>query len=103
MTRTCYANFDGLSWPTEYTMYSTGHELMLAATAAMKYASFRQVAGQSKISIRATRLHAGQATTSGAMVGVTAVTAHEPIRSSRAPSAPVSAWPKPGTIHSSLG
>jgi serine-type D-Ala-D-Ala carboxypeptidase (penicillin-binding protein 5/6) len=57
MTRTHYANFDGLPWPTEYTTYSTPHDLMLVATAAMKYASFRQIVGQSKISIRATRLH----------------------------------------------
>jgi serine-type D-Ala-D-Ala carboxypeptidase (penicillin-binding protein 5/6) len=57
MTRTHYANFDGLPWPTEYTTYSTPHDLMLLAAAAMKYASFRQIVKLSKISIRATRLH----------------------------------------------
>ncbi len=57
MTRTHYANFDGLPWPTEYTTYSTPHDLMLLAAAVMKYASFRQIVRLSKASIRATRLH----------------------------------------------
>jgi serine-type D-Ala-D-Ala carboxypeptidase (penicillin-binding protein 5/6) len=57
MTRTHYANFDGLPWPTEYTTYSTPHDLMLLAAAAMKYASFRQIVRLNKISIAATRLH----------------------------------------------
>jgi serine-type D-Ala-D-Ala carboxypeptidase (penicillin-binding protein 5/6) len=57
MTRTHYANFDGLPWPTEYTTYSTPDNLMLLAAAVMKYASFRQIVRQSKASIRATRLH----------------------------------------------
>jgi serine-type D-Ala-D-Ala carboxypeptidase (penicillin-binding protein 5/6) len=54
MTRTHYANFDGLPWPTEYTTYSTPHDLMLLAAAAMKSASFRQIVRLSKVSIRAT-------------------------------------------------
>jgi serine-type D-Ala-D-Ala carboxypeptidase (penicillin-binding protein 5/6) len=57
MTRTHYANFDGLPWPTEYTTYSTPHDLMLLAAAAMKSASFRQIVRLSKIRIRATKLH----------------------------------------------
>jgi serine-type D-Ala-D-Ala carboxypeptidase (penicillin-binding protein 5/6) len=57
MTRTHYANFDGLPWPTEYTTYSTPHDLMLLAAAAMGYASFRQIVRLNKISIAATRLH----------------------------------------------
>lgn len=32
-----------LPWPTEYATYSTPRDLMLLATAAMKYASFRQI------------------------------------------------------------
>jgi serine-type D-Ala-D-Ala carboxypeptidase (penicillin-binding protein 5/6) len=57
MTRTHYANFDGLPWPSEYSTYSTPHDLMLLAAAAMKSASFRQIVRLSKTSIRATRLH----------------------------------------------
>jgi serine-type D-Ala-D-Ala carboxypeptidase (penicillin-binding protein 5/6) len=57
MTRTHYANFDGLPWPTEYTTYSTPHDLMLLAAVVMKYASFRQIVRLNKISIAATRLH----------------------------------------------
>ncbi len=57
MTRTHYANFDGLPWPTEYTTYSTPHDLLLLAAAAMKSATFRQIVRQSKVSIRATKLH----------------------------------------------
>jgi serine-type D-Ala-D-Ala carboxypeptidase (penicillin-binding protein 5/6) len=57
MTRTHYANFDGLPWPSEFTTYSTPHDLVLLAAAVTKYASFRQIVRLSKISIRATKLH----------------------------------------------
>jgi serine-type D-Ala-D-Ala carboxypeptidase (penicillin-binding protein 5/6) len=57
MTRTHYANFDGLPWPTEYTTYSTPHDLMLLAAAVMKSAAFRQIVSQGKMIIPATRRH----------------------------------------------
>jgi serine-type D-Ala-D-Ala carboxypeptidase (penicillin-binding protein 5/6) len=57
MTRTHFANFDGLPWPTEYSTYSTPHDLMLLAAAAMKSPAFRQIVSQHRHSIAASRLH----------------------------------------------
>jgi serine-type D-Ala-D-Ala carboxypeptidase (penicillin-binding protein 5/6) len=57
MTRTHFANFDGLPWPTEYSTYSTPHDLMLLAAAAMKSTPFRQIVGTARFSIAATRQH----------------------------------------------
>jgi D-alanyl-D-alanine carboxypeptidase (penicillin-binding protein 5/6) len=57
MTRTHYANFDGLPWPTEHTTYTTAHDLILLAEAAMKLPSFRQIAAQHSHVIGATRQH----------------------------------------------
>jgi serine-type D-Ala-D-Ala carboxypeptidase (penicillin-binding protein 5/6) len=55
MTRTHYANFDGLPWPTEHSTYSTPHDLLLLAEAAMKLPAFRQIVVQRSHSIAATR------------------------------------------------
>jgi D-alanyl-D-alanine carboxypeptidase (penicillin-binding protein 5/6) len=57
MTRTHFANFDGLPWPTEYSTYSTPHDLMLLTAAAMRSPAFRQIVSQRRHSIAATRLH----------------------------------------------
>jgi serine-type D-Ala-D-Ala carboxypeptidase (penicillin-binding protein 5/6) len=57
MTRTHFANFGGLPYPTEYSTYSTPHDLMLLARAAMKYAVFRQIVAQRTHLITATTKH----------------------------------------------
>jgi serine-type D-Ala-D-Ala carboxypeptidase (penicillin-binding protein 5/6) len=57
MTRTHFANFDGLPWPGEYSTYSTTHDLMLLAAAAMKQPAFRQIVAQRTHWIGATSLH----------------------------------------------
>jgi serine-type D-Ala-D-Ala carboxypeptidase (penicillin-binding protein 5/6) len=43
MTRTHFANFDGLPWPTEHSTYSTASDLLKLGRAAMKYATFRSI------------------------------------------------------------
>jgi serine-type D-Ala-D-Ala carboxypeptidase (penicillin-binding protein 5/6) len=57
MTRTHYANFDGLPWPTEYSTYSTARDLMKLAEAAMSHTVFRQIVSQRAYLIKATRQH----------------------------------------------
>jgi len=57
MTRTHFANFDGLPYPTEHSTYSTAHDLMLLARAAMRQATFRQIVKQRHHLITATRQH----------------------------------------------
>jgi serine-type D-Ala-D-Ala carboxypeptidase (penicillin-binding protein 5/6) len=57
MTRTHFANFDGLPWPTEYTTYSTAHDLVILAEAAMKLGVFRQIVAQRSHWIGATSQH----------------------------------------------
>jgi serine-type D-Ala-D-Ala carboxypeptidase (penicillin-binding protein 5/6) len=57
LTRTHYANFDGLPWPSEYSTYSTAHDLILLAEAAMKLPAFRQIVAQRYHSIAATSQH----------------------------------------------
>jgi serine-type D-Ala-D-Ala carboxypeptidase (penicillin-binding protein 5/6) len=57
MTRTHFANFDGLPYPTEYSTYSTTRDLMKLAEAAMSHAVFRQVVIQRADLIQATRQH----------------------------------------------
>lgn len=54
MTRTHFANFDGLPWPTEHSTYSTPLDLILLAGAAMKLPAFRQIVAQRSHSIAAT-------------------------------------------------
>ncbi len=46
MTRTRFANFDGLPWPTEYTTHSTPADLITLGLAAMKYKAFRSIVDQ---------------------------------------------------------
>jgi D-alanyl-D-alanine carboxypeptidase (penicillin-binding protein 5/6) len=43
MTRTHFANFDGLPWPGEYSTYSTAANLLTLGRAAMKSPVFRSV------------------------------------------------------------
>jgi D-alanyl-D-alanine carboxypeptidase (penicillin-binding protein 5/6) len=57
LTRTHYANFDGLPWPTEHSTYSTAHDLILLAKAAMKLPAFRQIVAQRSHVIAATAQH----------------------------------------------
>ena len=57
MTRTHFANFDGLPWPSEHSTYSTAHDLILLARAAMKLPAFRQIVGQRNHWIGATSQH----------------------------------------------
>ncbi len=57
MTRTHYANFDGLPWPTERTTYTTARDVILLAEAAMKLPAFRQIVAQHAHVIAATRQH----------------------------------------------
>jgi serine-type D-Ala-D-Ala carboxypeptidase (penicillin-binding protein 5/6) len=57
MTRTHFANFDGLPWPSEHSTYSTAHDLILLAEAAMKLPTFRQIVAQRNHWIGATSAH----------------------------------------------
>jgi serine-type D-Ala-D-Ala carboxypeptidase (penicillin-binding protein 5/6) len=57
MTRTHFANFDGLPWPSETSTYSTTHDLMLLAAAAMKEPAFQQIVAQRSHWIGATSQH----------------------------------------------
>lgn len=43
LNRTHFANFDGLPWPTEYSTYSTPHDLVMLGRDAMKLTVFRQI------------------------------------------------------------
>jgi serine-type D-Ala-D-Ala carboxypeptidase (penicillin-binding protein 5/6) len=57
MTRTHFANFDGLPWPTEYSTYSTPASLIKLGRAAMSSAVFRAVVAQRSWRITASREH----------------------------------------------
>ena len=57
MTRTHFANFDGLPWPSEHSTYSTPRDLMKLARAAMKYATFQEIVSQQSHAIAATAQH----------------------------------------------
>jgi D-alanyl-D-alanine carboxypeptidase (penicillin-binding protein 5/6) len=57
MTKTHFANFDGLPWPTPYATYSTPRDLILMGQAAMKLADFRRIVGERHHYIGATRQH----------------------------------------------
>jgi D-alanyl-D-alanine carboxypeptidase (penicillin-binding protein 5/6) len=54
LTRTHFANFDGLPWPTEHSTYSTAADLLTLGRVAMKSPVFRIVVDQ-----RSYRLAAG--------------------------------------------
>ena len=53
LTRTHFANFDGLPWPTEHATYSTAANLLTLGRAAMKSAVFRTIADQRSYRIAA--------------------------------------------------
>jgi serine-type D-Ala-D-Ala carboxypeptidase (penicillin-binding protein 5/6) len=57
MTRTHFANFDGLPWPTEHATYSTPRDLIVLSKAAMKLPVFRQIVAQRTHWIAATSRH----------------------------------------------
>jgi D-alanyl-D-alanine carboxypeptidase (penicillin-binding protein 5/6) len=57
MTRTHFANFDGLAWPTEYSTYSTPADLITLGRAAMRWGVFRSVAGTSSYRLAAGSRH----------------------------------------------
>lgn len=57
MTRTHFANYDGLPWPTEYSTYSTPYDLMIMAKAAMKLGLIKYLVGQRRHYIAATSKH----------------------------------------------
>jgi D-alanyl-D-alanine carboxypeptidase (penicillin-binding protein 5/6) len=47
LTRTHFANFDGLAWPTEHSTYSTPKDLITLGRVAMRSGVFRSVVGTS--------------------------------------------------------
>jgi len=53
LTRTYFANFDGLPWPTEHSTYSTAANLLTLGRAAMKSSVFRSVVDQQTYRIAA--------------------------------------------------
>jgi serine-type D-Ala-D-Ala carboxypeptidase (penicillin-binding protein 5/6) len=53
LTRTHFANFDGLPWPTERATYSTAANLLTLGRAAMKSAVFRAIVNQRSYRIAA--------------------------------------------------
>ncbi len=57
LTRTHFANFDGLPWPTEHSTYSTPQDVILMGEAAMKLPAFRQIVRQREDQIKAGRWH----------------------------------------------
>jgi D-alanyl-D-alanine carboxypeptidase (penicillin-binding protein 5/6) len=57
LTRTHFANFDGLPWPTEHSTYSTPQDVILMGEAAMKLPAFRQIVRQREDRIKASRWH----------------------------------------------
>jgi serine-type D-Ala-D-Ala carboxypeptidase (penicillin-binding protein 5/6) len=59
MTRTHYANFDGLPWPTEHSTYSTPHDIVILGGAAMRLTAFAAIVRQRSHSIAATARHHG--------------------------------------------
>jgi D-alanyl-D-alanine carboxypeptidase (penicillin-binding protein 5/6) len=53
LTRTHFANFDGLPWPTERSTYSTAANLLTLGRAAMKSSVFRSIVDQQTYRIAA--------------------------------------------------
>jgi D-alanyl-D-alanine carboxypeptidase (penicillin-binding protein 5/6) len=53
LTRTHFANFDGLPWPTEHATYSTAANLLTLGRVAMKSAVFRAIVDQRSYRIAA--------------------------------------------------
>ncbi len=57
MTRTHFANFDGLPWPTPTATYSSPRDLLIMGEAAMKVPGFALIVGQRSYLVRATSQH----------------------------------------------
>ncbi|WP_329520100.1 D-alanyl-D-alanine carboxypeptidase family protein [Spirillospora sp. NBC_01491] len=57
LTRTRYANFDGLPWPTAHSTSSTARDQVRLGRAAMRRADFRAVAARRTYRLGATRGH----------------------------------------------
>lgn len=52
LTRTRYANFDGLPYPTQYTTYSTAAEQIKLAKYAYRFGAFQKIVATKKIKVR---------------------------------------------------
>jgi serine-type D-Ala-D-Ala carboxypeptidase (penicillin-binding protein 5/6) len=59
LTRTHFSNFDGLPWPTEYSTYSTAHDLVILGRDAMRLAVFRQIVRLHRYQLNAGSGHHG--------------------------------------------
>ena len=59
MTRTHFANVDGLPWPTPSATYSSSHDLIIMGEAAMKLPGFRAMVSQRSHWVAATSEHHG--------------------------------------------
>lgn len=57
MTRTYFANFDGLPWPTPTATYSSPRDLLIMGEAAMKVPGLASIVGQRSYLVRATSQH----------------------------------------------
>jgi D-alanyl-D-alanine carboxypeptidase (penicillin-binding protein 5/6) len=57
MTRTHFANFDGLPWPTPGATYSSPRDLIIMGEAAMRLANFKAIVSQRSYVVRATSEH----------------------------------------------
>jgi serine-type D-Ala-D-Ala carboxypeptidase (penicillin-binding protein 5/6) len=57
MTRTHFANFDGLPWPAGDSAYSTPQDVIRLGKAAMKLPTFRQIVRLRQCRLDATRRH----------------------------------------------
>lgn len=57
LNRTHFANFDGLPWPTEYSTYSSPHDLVILGRDAMKLAVFRQIVALHRYHLAAASRH----------------------------------------------
>jgi serine-type D-Ala-D-Ala carboxypeptidase (penicillin-binding protein 5/6) len=59
MTRTHFANFDGLPWPTEYSTWSTPRDVIKLGEYAMRSKEFRKIVGTRRYLVRPTSAHHG--------------------------------------------
>jgi serine-type D-Ala-D-Ala carboxypeptidase (penicillin-binding protein 5/6) len=57
MTRTHFANFDGLPWPTEYSGWSTPRDVIRLGEVAMRSAEFRKIVGTRRYLLKPTAAH----------------------------------------------
>ncbi len=59
LSRTHFANFDGLPWPTEYSTYSTPRDVIKLGEVAMRSAEFSKIVDTSSYRVRPTSAHHG--------------------------------------------